>query len=112
MKFPGLLCLLNSRIVALAALWMVLSVPFKLSAQVTFSFNALADLEFSTAGKESRYFFNEIDNGYAPPRIDSTDFRIGMSHINLISQLKLGSSWSFNVRLWLQRNNGKKFNKF
>jgi hypothetical protein len=70
----------------------------------TVEFNALADIELSQAGSASHYYYNEID-------ANNTDFRIGLSQLNLISKINLNSNWTVNGRVLMERNNGQKFDK-
>lgn len=74
-------------------------------AQATFKFNALADVELSKAGKNSHYYYNEIDQ-------DNIDTRFGVTQVNLIAQLKFNPQWSINTRLLLERDKGQKLEKF
>lgn len=86
--------------VLLISICVFLGMSFQVNAQVTYSFNVLADVEVATAGNKSHYFYNEIHRDY-------TALRVGISHLNLINHLKLDSSWSVNARLWMQRDKGK-----
>jgi hypothetical protein len=83
-------------LISIGFLW---GMSLQVNAQVTYSFNVLADFEVSKAGEESHYFFNEINRAYTKPRA-------GISHLNLINHVKLDSSWSFHTRLWMQRDKG------
>lgn len=74
-------------------------------AQSAFSFNALADLELSRAGEKSHYYYNEIDQ-------EHTDWRLGISQLNLIGKWRPDSNWSFNVRFLLERDKGQKLDRF
>lgn len=70
-------------------------------SKVAFNYQALVDLEFSTAGPLSHYFYNEIHNEY-------TDPRIGISAVNLLGELKWGEQWKVNSRVLLERELGQK----
>ena len=76
-----------------------------LEAQSIFSYNFLADVELSKAGEDSHYYYNEIDQ-------DNTGLRVGLSQLNVLGQLTQGSNWSFNVRLLLDRDKGRKLENF
>jgi len=86
--------------VALISVCMLWVMSLGLRAQVTYSFNALADFEVSSAGEKSDYFYNEIHK-------DNTPWGVGISHLNLINHLQLDSSWSVHARLWMQRDKGR-----
>ncbi|PHN03202.1 hypothetical protein [Flavilitoribacter nigricans] len=76
-----------------------------LPAQTVFQFNALGDLEFSRAGDKSHYYYNEID-------AEHTEARLGISQLNLLGKMDIGQTWSFNARLSLERDLGRKLDKF
>ena len=99
---PGFLCLLKGTLLIAILFGTFL---FNAAAQTRFSFNALADLEVSSAGEKSHYYYNEIDQ-------DHTDLRFGMSQLNLIGKWNPDSNWTFNARLLLERDKGQKFNRF
>ena len=70
----------------------------------TAEFNAVGDLEVSTAGNNSHYYYNGIDK-------DHTDLRLGISQLNILGQVTLDSQWSVHTRLVLERDKGQKLER-
>ncbi len=83
---------------------LIFSNPHCLYTQTVLKYNAIADLEVSKAGEKSHYYYNEIDQ-------DNSNFRMGLSQLNLIGQLT-HNNWTFNVRLLLDREKGQKLKNF
>lgn len=71
----------------------------------TFQWNALVDIELSKAGEASHYYFNEIDK-------EHTDVRLDFSQVNLMGKVIFNPRWLISGRLLLERNRGRKLNKF
>jgi hypothetical protein len=74
-------------------------------SQVITTFNAVADIEFSMAGKNSHYYYNEIDKDHVDPRI-------GIAQLNFINKIKFNKQWSLTTRLLLERDKGQKLERF
>ncbi|TNE49572.1 MAG: hypothetical protein EP344_18065 [Bacteroidetes bacterium] len=75
------------------------------SAQPAFQWNILADLELSAGGEKSHFYYNEIDQ-------DNRDLRVGVAQLNAIGKLILNPGWTVNARLLLERDKGKKLERF
>lgn len=74
-------------------------------SQSVLELNALADVEISTGGEKSHYYYNELDN-------EHLDFRLAMSQLNLIGSWSFDNNWSLNTRLLIQRDKGRSFDNF
>lgn len=76
----------------------------KVLAQLTFQWNALADIEVSKGGEKSHFYYNEIDAA-------NKDTRVGVSQVNLLGKAIFNPQWSINARLLLERDKGRKLDK-
>jgi len=77
---------------------------FSIQAQSVLKINALADVELSTAGEKSHYFYNEIN-------AEHLDLRLSMSQLNIIGEWTLNNNWILNGRLLVERDRGRSFDK-
>ncbi len=79
--------------------------PMACLAQVTLEWNAWLDTELSQGQMSSHFYYNQIHR-------DKTDWRVGVSDINLMTELKLTPAWSINIRGQLDRNQGLALEQF
>ena len=79
----------------------ILVLPLLMSGQPTIEWNAWMDVSLSQGQDSSHYFYNEIHKTYK-------DWRLSISDLNLLTTIKLDSSWSINARGRLMRYGGKK----
>ena len=82
--------------------FMIVSGPA--NAQRSMKVKILADMELSSAGSDSHFFFNEIDK-------DFTNWRFGLSQLNLITQININKQVRINSRVLAERDHGREFGR-
>lgn len=74
-------------------------------AQVQVEFNGTADVEYMKGGKNSHYYINGIHK-------DLKDGSLRPLELNLLSKIHLSAQVSINLRLQMERDEGKSFDQF
>lgn len=103
MYFPVFYNSLKSLPLLLPILFLMI-IPRQLNAQRSMKVKILADMELSNAGTDSHFFFNEIDK-------DHTNWRFGVTQLNLITQININNQVRINGRVLAERDHGKTFGR-
>jgi hypothetical protein len=85
-------------------LLILLTMAAKTTAQVQVEFNGTADVEFMKGGEDSHYYINGIHK-------DLKDGSLRPLELNLLSKIHLSPQWTINLRLQMERDEGKEFNQ-
>ena len=69
--------------------------------QLQLDVNANLDIEYTTAGSFSHYYYNEIHRAYTSPTLD-------LARTDLIFDLKIDEQWKINAHFMMEREGGKR----
>jgi hypothetical protein len=80
-------------------------IPGAAAAQLQVQLNATADLELMKGGANSHYYINGIHK-------DLKDWTVLPLELNLAGRVDFSPQWAVNLRLQVERDEGKSFNTF